>query len=57
MRLCAWCPKTTSRHLAQSGSHEPYKNRDMTFFILHVTCVMRLLWVVTPSQKPSPFQV
>ena len=39
MRLCLWWSNTISHHLVEFGSHEPCRNRDITFFIRHVSVV------------------
>ena len=39
MGLCAWWPNIINHHFVEFGRHEPGTNRDITFFICHMTIV------------------
>ena len=34
-----WWPNTINQHAVEFASHEPCRNRDITFFIRHATIV------------------
>ena len=58
MRLCSCWPNITCHHLVEFGRHEPCKNRDLTFFIRHVTFVSYdhfEWWSLFISHHPAKF--
>ena len=51
--ICRWGPLILSHHPAKFGVHRPYENGNITFFICHVTAILKshvtlcVYWEVT----------
>ena len=55
--LCGWGPLALSHYPAKFGVHRPCESEDTTFFICHVTMILKChitLWVGSPHPKSPP---
>ena len=57
MWLCRWGPLILSHHPLKFGVHRPCESGNITFFICHVTTILKCLvnlWVGSPHPKSPP---